>query len=89
MSQSIKFFTDYVLDHSWRLNEQVEQGEFRPHPRRSIGLSVRFFPFREVTPNRLRGSGFSVRSPLDALSRKRRGGVTRRAVAQRRRRVAP
>ena len=30
MSQSIKFFTDNVLDHSWRLNKQVEQGEFRP-----------------------------------------------------------
>ena len=29
MSQSIKFFTDNVLDHSWWLNKQVEQGEFR------------------------------------------------------------
>ena len=32
MSQSIKFFTDNVLDHSWWLNKQVEQGEFRPRP---------------------------------------------------------
>ena len=32
MSQSIKFFTDNVLDHSLWLNKQVEQGEFRPRP---------------------------------------------------------
>ena len=27
-----QFFTDNALDHSWRLNKQVEQGEFRPRP---------------------------------------------------------
>ena len=36
-------------DYIWRQNKQVEQGKFRPlrMPRR---LSVRFFPFRELTP---------------------------------------
>ena len=27
-----QFFTNNALDHSWRLNKQVEQGEFRPRP---------------------------------------------------------
>ena len=36
--------------HGWQQNKQVEQGNFLPYCR-LINLSVRFFPFREVTPS--------------------------------------
>ena len=38
-------FTDNVLDHSWWLNKQVEQGEFRPRPPLNRPLAYDFFRF--------------------------------------------
>ena len=48
-----QFFTDNASDHSWRLNKQVEQGEFRPSStsqRFSGGKGIRIGP--EGPPSR-------------------------------------